>query len=82
MRVVVYPDTPGEVSARGVAGTSSVQHVVLRDKAKKIVIQPTLNEAFTEEAKNAMGGNMQYVGVRLEFPLDGLRELRGARNDQ
>jgi hypothetical protein len=81
LRVVVYPDTATTVSAAGVSGTSSVQHVVLRDKDKRIVVQPTLKEAFREEAKNAMGGNVQYDGVRVEFPLDGLHELRGAKGD-
>jgi hypothetical protein len=82
LRMVVYPDTATEVSARGASGTASVQHVVLRDKAKKVVIQPTLKESFNENVGNAMGGKLEYVGVRLEFPLDGLRELRGAKGDQ
>src|SRR5262249_243935 len=44
MRVVVYPDKPTYVVASGLKNTSSVQHVVLRDEAKKIVIQPTFKE--------------------------------------
>jgi hypothetical protein len=30
-RVIAHPDTPNTVSARGMTGTSSVQHVVLRE---------------------------------------------------
>ena len=81
LRVVVYPDQARTVTAKGVAGTSSVQHVVLRDSAKKTVIQPTSKDAFSEVSKNAMGGAEQYEGIRVEFPLDGLRELRGEKGD-
>ena len=81
-RVFVYPDTPNQVSAGGMTGTASVQHVVLRDKAKKIVIQPTSKEPFTEESQNAMGAKLTHSGVVVQFPMDGLRELRGPKNDK
>jgi hypothetical protein len=81
VRVSVYPDTPNTVSARGMAGTSSVRHVVLRDEHKRIVIQPSSKETFTEEAANAMGGRATFEGVRATFPLDALGELRGESDD-
>ena len=76
-RVVVHPDSPTQVSANGMAGTSSVEHVVLRSENKQIVIQPLSVESFTEEAANAMGGKATFQGVIAKFPLDGLREVRG-----
>ena len=81
-RVIVHPDTPSEVSAAGVAGTRSVQRVVLRNKARTLVVQPTSTKPNTEEVANAMGGRVSYVGLEATFPLDGLRALRGPQGDQ
>ena len=82
LRVIAFPDTPNTVTAKGMAGTSSVQHVVLRDEQRRIVIQPTFKEPFTEEVANAMGGKATFVGLQSQFPLDALRELRGAKGDR
>ncbi len=76
-RVVVHPDTPAEVTARGMAGTSSVDHVVLRCNQKKLVLQPLSVEPFTEDAQNAMGAKVGFQGVIATFPLDGLTAVRG-----
>ena len=58
------------------AGTSSVEHVVLRSENRKVVIQPLSVEPFTEESSNAMGGKATFQGVQAKFPLDGLKEVR------
>ncbi len=76
LRVVVYPDMPTEVSARGMTQTSSVDHVVLRDAQKKAVLQPVSEEPFQEEVANAMGGRAVFMGVRATFSLDDLQALR------
>ena len=76
-RVVVHPDTPAEVTARGMLGTSSVEHVVLRCDQKKLVVQPLGLEPFTEDAQNAMGAKVEFQGVIASFPLDGLAAVRG-----
>jgi hypothetical protein len=81
-RVIVHPDTPSEVTAAGVAGTRSVQHVVLRNESRTLVVQPTSTKPNTVEVANAMGGRVSYVGIEAMFPLDGLRELRGPRGDR
>ena len=81
-RIYIHPDTPTEVSGRGMKGTSSVQHVVLRDKAKKIVIQPLSKEPFTEASQNAMGAKVEFTGLFVTFSMSDLRELRGAKLDQ
>jgi len=47
-RLIVFPDTPNTVTAQGMQGTSSVQHVVLRDESKQIVVQPTFKEPFSK----------------------------------
>jgi len=81
LRVTVYPNTPSEVSARGMVGTSSVQHVVLRDESRHTVIQPIFKEEFTEESANAMGGKATFTGVRVKFPMAAVRELQGRNRD-
>lgn len=77
LRVTVYPDKPSYVTASGLRNTSSVQHVVLRDLSKRIVVQPISKEPFEETAANAVGGRATFQGINAKFPLDGLREIRG-----
>jgi hypothetical protein len=81
-RVIAHPDMPNTVTKGGMAGTSSVQHVVLRDESRKLVVQPIQKETFQEEAKNAMGAVMTFTGVTAKFSMDALRELRGANGDR
>jgi len=76
LRLFVNPDTPNTVTASGMSGTSSVQHVVLRDESKRIVIQPLSKEAFTEEVANAMGGRATFQGLVAKFDMDDLTEIR------
>lgn len=82
LRVVANPDMPRQVTARGARDTSSVDHVVLQDKSRKVTIQPISKEAFSTEAKNALGAALNYQGVNAVFKLEDVRELRGAKGDQ
>jgi hypothetical protein len=50
LRVIVHPDTPTQISGAGMRYTSSVEHVVLRDEAKTLVVQPSSDRPFTETA--------------------------------
>jgi hypothetical protein len=77
LRVRVHPDSPTEVSARGMYGASSVEHVVLRSLDHKLVAQPLTKEPFTEEVSNAMGGKAVFQGVAVTFSLDDLATVRG-----
>jgi hypothetical protein len=81
LRVVVEPDTPTSVTAKGVVGTSSVQHVVLRDESKKIAVQPKSKEETTREVSNAMGGKKVYTGLNAIFDLDDVMKVRGPNHD-
>lgn len=81
LRVIAHPDMPKSVSANGMVGTASVEHIILRDESKKIVIQPTWTEAFDEEASNAMGGKANFKGLNAKFPIAALKEIRGAKGD-
>jgi hypothetical protein len=81
LRVVVHPDMPHNMTARGRATTSSVQHVVLRDDSKQIVAQPVAKEPFEEEASNALGAHATYMGLRATFSIDDLAKVRGPNGD-
>jgi ribosomal protein L25 (general stress protein Ctc) len=81
LRIIAHPDVPNVVTKSGLAGTSSVQHIVLRSEDKKIVVQPLSKETFTEEAKNAMGGQVAFEGINATFPMDALKELRGPKGN-
>lgn len=81
-RVLAHPDTPNEVTAKGMVGSSGVQHVVLRSGNREVVIQPLKKTDFTEDAANAMGAKFTYGGVVATFPMEGLRELRGPKGDR
>lgn len=81
LRVVVYPDKPTYMSGAGMAGSSSAEHVVLRDENKRLVVQPISKEPFTDTASSAMR-DMAFQGIIAKFPLDAVRELRGAKGDK
>jgi hypothetical protein len=81
LRVIVYPDKPTYISGAGMAGTSSAEHVVLRNEAKTLTVQPMSKEPFTDTASSAMR-DMAFQGIVAKFPLDAVRELRGANGDK
>ena len=81
LRVVVYPDTPTLLTGAGMSAASSVEHVVLRDANKTLVVQPTTEEPFTDTLSSALR-DKAYEGVTATFPLDALATLRGAKGDQ
>lgn len=82
LRVVVFPDTPAEVSGRGMAQSDSVQHVVIREEKRKLVVQPLTKDAFNNHVSNAMGGQADFEGVTVLFPLAGVTALRGADGNE
>lgn len=77
LRVIVYPSRPTANTEQAARWASSVQHVVLRDVTRKTVIQPIYKEPFTQGASS----KEVYQGIQAKFPLDGLREVRGAGGD-
>ena len=62
-------------------GSASVEHVILRDEQRRIVIQPTWTEPFDEEVANAMGGRANFKGLNAKFPIDSLKEIRGSKGN-
>jgi len=77
VRVYAHPDTPDVVTARGAAGTRSVQHVVMQNHRRTITVQPLASEDFVVESKNAMGGSLTYTGQQVTFALGDVQRLFG-----
>lgn len=78
LRVTAYSEvTPG---ANG--SGARVQHVVLRGDSKTSVVQPLTKDAYSEHVLTATGGHTTFEGLRLTFPIDALRRLRGERGDR
>jgi hypothetical protein len=75
VRVYAHPDTPDIVTARGAAGTRSVQHVVMQNRRRSITVQPLEGEEFIEESRNAMGGSLTYRGQVVTFAFDDVLRL-------
>lgn len=66
------------VTATGAnATTTPLRHIVLRNEARAVVVQPLSKEAFSEHVLNAKGESVVFDGLRVTFPLDAVRELRG-----
>jgi hypothetical protein len=57
-------------------------HVVLRGSSRDIVVQPLAKEAFSEHHVTATGNVTVTDGLRLTFPIDSVRELRGPLGDR
>jgi hypothetical protein len=81
LRVVVFPDKPTRLTGAGLAQASSVEHVVLRDEAKTIAVQPLAERPFSDVASSALR-DAAYEGVQATFALDELGPLRGPRGDR
>lgn len=78
LRVFVHPDTPAHVTSMNAA---SVEHAVIRDQKRMMAIQPLSKEEIPQTYSNFMGGTMALQGLLIKFPLDAVRELRGAKQD-
>ncbi|MGE0456243.1 MAG: hypothetical protein AB7O37_21025 [Vicinamibacteria bacterium] len=73
LRILVHPDKP--MDSRSSGSASSVEHVVVRDEAKKRVIQPLLKEPFSTELQNAFGAKYSFDGLTAEFDLEDVQTL-------
>jgi hypothetical protein len=77
LRVIVHPDMPTQLTAADMRRATSVQHVVLRDTARQMTVQPTTKEPFTETVSSAHR-DAAYQGLVATFPLDAVAGLRKA----
>lgn len=79
LRVIVHANTPTRMTETHTA--SSAEHVVLRDKRRTIVVQPTRIAPFDADVSNLFGARLTYQSLQVTFPLDGLHEIRGPNGD-
>ena len=72
------PDAPEVLTAKGMAGTSGVEHVVILDTKKRrdSAIQPVLIGTYTETSQNAMGAVVNLVGLEVVFRLSDVNAVR------
>lgn len=80
LRVEVYPDMPTVLNGEGMRLSQSVQHVVLRDDKRRLVVQPVSVDGFTQTASSAMRDKV-YEGLVATFRLDAVEQLRGESQD-
>jgi hypothetical protein len=78
LRVTAY-SSPTSPSSRNRA--CWVRHVVLRGATGDSVVQPLSKVAFSEHVVSGAGGSTVFEGLRLTFPMDAVRRLRGPRGD-
>jgi hypothetical protein len=78
LRVTVYSDAPHTGAETG----SPIRNVVLRAVDKAVVVRPLTKEAFSQHRLKAFGGAESSEVLRLTFPLDAVRELRGPLLDR
>ena len=78
VRVIAHPDMPRQVSARGMSGASNVDHVVLQDSDKKVVIQPKSEIPLDQVAQSALSAPITMHGQTAEFSIEDFRSVRGA----
>jgi hypothetical protein len=81
LRVTAYSAFSESEAKAGSAGVSWVRHVFLRNESRSIVVQPLSKLPFAEHVVNATGSKAISQGLRLTFPIDAMRELRGPSGD-
>jgi hypothetical protein len=81
LRVTAYIDVRNP-AADGAKTPSRVSNVVLRSESGDAVVQPLSKDAFSEHVVDAKGGRLVFEGLRLTFPLEAIRQLRGPNGDR
>ena len=77
VRVYANPDMPGQVSAKGMVGTSGVDHVIVRSTDKKNfeVLQPVEVVQDAVYAQNAFGAQAEYSTMVALFAMEDVKRI-------
>lgn len=77
LRVFANPDRPNVVSQRGLAGTSGVDHVIVRSTRKKNfeVLQPIDIQTDAVYAQNAFGAEVGFTTQVATFDLESVKSI-------
>ena len=81
LRITAFSNLTNAAAAAGRTRRPWVRHVILRGTSRTAVVQPLSKEAYSEHLLNAGGGEVVLEGLRLTFPMDAVRKLRGPRGD-
>ena len=66
----VYPDMPKRLIAKDTELAQSVEHVVLANTTRGMIIQPHRIEFFEVPAKSGLGAEATYKGTYVEFLIE------------
>ncbi len=81
-RVIAIPDVSDSSAAGGASSLSLVRHVILRDEARRLVIEPIETRPLSDTIANVTGVSAGSHGLEATFPLDAVRRLRGPLADR
>ena len=77
IRVMVHANTPNKVTHNGMRSASNVDHVVMQDASRKIVIQPIKEEQSDEMVASAVSSQFTMHGQVAEFSETDFNTVRG-----
>jgi hypothetical protein len=81
LRITALANMTNAATTPGRTPRPWMRHIVLRGDARSAVVQPLSKEAFSEHVVNATGQQAVFEGLRLTFPMNAVRKLRGPRGD-
>ena len=70
MLIIIDPDKPYNLTEVDAGEAQNVEHVVLADIQKKMIIQPSAIEFFNEELRGEAGAVFTFKGAYVEFPIE------------
>lgn len=73
--IIVNPSMPKRLLAADTQFAQSVEHVVLADITRTLIMQPSALEYFDKEAKSGLGAEFTYQGAYVEFPIEDLIKI-------
>ncbi len=77
--IIVYPDMPKRAAIDDFERAQGLEHVVLADTKKTLIIHPSALELFDQEKKMENGTVVIYKGAYVEFTIEDV--LRVSRKD-
>jgi hypothetical protein len=76
MRILVYAESTGYGTP-----APSLRQVVLRGADTDVVVSPNSKAPFSEHVLSAAGSSSVFEGMRMTFPMEAVRRLRGPHGD-
>jgi hypothetical protein len=77
--IIVYPNMPRKATIKNFERAQGIEHVVLADTKKTLIIHPSALELFDQEKRMGNGVVVTYKGAYVEFTIEDI--LRVSRKD-